>query len=578
MLASHQALRNGTIFREILSHLGTSVDADQEDYYHAVKLLANIALVCKHFYRHAIPVLWRTMPGVVSALRVLPSFSDFVIEPAFEGRGQATRHEALTFVFTDEIEPNHWERFLSYAKHIHHIRLDDESEGLKVDPTVWTHLAFLARGTPIFPAMKTVCWGLYKGDDIDMGLIFLMAPSVRTIKITAEPWSVGNAMKKARFDVLFRTAFKIAPNVQHIEIASPEGPSDMDMFAIPGLLSRSLHTFHMGEGCPMEGNDTFLRRLAALPFLSQLIIAAKEDYFPPRLMTLRGFRALRTLEITFEEDTNDFLTIFTSSVLRDLRLSQKTWIGTQEVSKLFEVVAAHFSSLRVFEWKYTGLPDSLDRYEPESDFMDFIEPLFALRTLETLTLNVPTEEFTARLFHDDEFCSEEAIRTIAAGWPHIRTLELPPLPCPLSPPALLALAQGCPTLTTLRLHSVAFHGLTERSLVAYPVLDHGLRTLWIATPVTGTLFDEFDTSYSHAMPPYKYGRLWYETTPAESEACEVALVLLDRLFPNLDLGRTQCDNPTCWHSTFGCFGAVLSRLRSFRLVKKQDAQRLTETQ
>ncbi len=107
--------------------------------------------------------------------------------------------------------------------------------------------------------------------------------------------------------------------------------------------------------------------------------------------------------------------------------------------------------------------------------------------------------------------------------------------------ALVVLARQCASLSSLYLSSIRMGEADYSAVDALPVLDHGLQILGFA-----------------------------ELNCASEK---VSAMIIDRLFPRLDIPRSQAGYqkpPT------EPWAAVLAQLESFHYVRKQESQRATQ--
>lgn len=289
----------------------------------------------------------------------------------------------------------------------------------------------------------------------------------------------------------------------------------------------NLETFHMGSMNVAVADVSLLRALATLPRLRDAAFAV--DIVQDEIIAVKpGFRMLSSLLVS-KVSHGDELQPFDSPNLHNLRIYHNGYPTLDACRRTLELIGQRFTRLRRLLWKAPFWEYTLNG--APSDFLTTtIQPLFALKALEHLTLDV-----------GQAIVRDSDVEALASGLPHLVHLlleydnrrERPPT---LTARALLTLAQGCPNLLSLQIGGIFVQEADDTSLDAYPFGGHGLQLLYVAS----LQCKEFST----------------------------CTMIVDRIFPNVDIVwcHKRCSSAMRWSNAL--WANVLDRLEMFQQDRK----------
>ncbi|KAI0366741.1 hypothetical protein BV20DRAFT_971472 [Pilatotrama ljubarskyi] len=468
----------------------------------AQRTLARAARVCHAFSGPALSVLWRVTDGLVSLLSILPSF---------------TRHADKSYVLTRDVSDAEWARFQEYAWRVRELYTSGDKH---ISPWVWT---FLSRrctaGFSLIPQLQRL--ESLRVSASEPGRIVLLTPTLRHLVLSVEPALSGTEEAQHIITTVMEVAQKVCiPHLASLRITSH------------GYLTASMQ--------PVLPPWPQLSHLQELEIMTSFLLDAEI------LQTLSGFSGLRKLTVSARllfDVTALPITRPRSpfSALRDLKI-----IGAPRVCAIFLEAVAPVQldslALRFTEWHLMPQDDpelallmaaltttatralrrlefAFASYQLPTSLLEVVQPALALDGLTHVT-------FRMDKLQDSLPVTDAALCTMAQAWPNLVDFEMSfgesdgdeedlAIDDPPSAQALILFAQRHPRLVRLVWPYVCMtepFGLPELRTV--PLLDHGLQ-------VFRTSLVEKD-----GLPKHR-----------------AYAMLLDRLFPNLDLSDADAQYP-----------------------------------
>ncbi|KAL1945284.1 hypothetical protein VTO73DRAFT_2135 [Trametes versicolor] len=261
--ASGQVLGSPELLSAILDVLNpgrsTEDDTDEEFDLRTTNkaALAACARVSRHFSQHALDVLWFSLDeNILTLLRILPSTRSYR-GPGWYG-----------MIITGDITPAEWARFCSYAVRVREISYSPPG----VDPLIWTILARICQGEPLFPRLRLiVAWDVTEHDV--PALVSLLSPSLRNFSLQAAgPLNPKSASQLcAGLMELFQTLVDIAPDLDELDWSVPcNWRFDIARETAPGQYQAAMplqwpgvHHWHTRESRPVEAPELAARACKA---------------------------------------------------------------------------------------------------------------------------------------------------------------------------------------------------------------------------------------------------------------------------------------------------------------------------
>ncbi|TCD61748.1 hypothetical protein EIP91_007974 [Steccherinum ochraceum] len=303
----HHALEIDEILQTILQYF-TLHDDDYSARHRIWKLricrrtLAYLARTCKALSNSALDTLWERQSSLMPVLKLFPTFQTV-------GKGQ--------YDFVAPIEPEHWQRFLSYSRRIQTFSFSADGRLL---PAVYERV-FRASDHPIlFPALQRMIWS--RNCPIDEGaLLAFVSPSLRIADIQSfgvrkfisqDP---TNSEDRNVLDALLHSLSELSLQLEDLKIGVQLTPTAERI--IPTL--HSIQALDLSMAGSWRYVDSFYA-LGRMQNLTELHISMltlhMEDDVPPGL-----FKSLRTLYVWGAPATvGSVLRVVASNQLRVLQV------------------------------------------------------------------------------------------------------------------------------------------------------------------------------------------------------------------------------------------------------------------
>ena len=316
----------------------------------------------------------------------------------------------------------------------------------------------------------------------------------------------------AMFDIIRTT---IIPHLTSLRIARYDNMPGPRLEPFPYASLSHLQELEIAQMITVEA--TLVGALLAFPHLRKLELSmkldlpagAEEGFFP-------GFVALRDLHITGTPDhLSRFLDVTVPPRLESLALTVLDWFPITEEAAIAHLHAGIAHLARAPTPRFALQFDAL--CQPIPSIIDVLAPAMLLAHLTHVAVRIERLELALPVTHAD-------LGAIAIAWPRLVELELSVastgdeedvldvLDAPTAQ-VLACFAERHPDLVRLTLPFVDL-AMDFPELASVPVLDHGLKTLRVSI---------------------------IEGEPAPR--LRAFAMLIDRLFPNLDLAEVQypCD-------------------------------------
>ena len=472
---THRALACVDLILEIIEQTSPLSDSTSDARETHRKLLATLALVCKTFNGPATKALWCRLDSFLPLMVIFSAFDHKKSSTDSPATNVCTVNPILCaiIVVTDDrkkmisgdIPPYEFSRFRELGSYVQavgppwttcvcHTEL--------IDAGSWHYLARLSPGEPLFPYLRELHWTVQDASCTE--LLFLVSSSLRCLTVCYSGHSADSREWTLSQGMLFRTIFDIAPHLTHLVLR------DIEDKLLPACLSharllRGLHVTSFDHGV-FIGFDT-LRIMSAMEALEELSFGF--DPLSEDLVDFSGFNALKTLEMTvLLTPTRLIFDAFSSPNLRKLSLNSRSEVlNHDEASAMATTLAQTFSAMEDLTWTLE-IRDDVPMEAVVAPFLPL--PLVRVR-LEIF--GVPesnlSDEFFATL--PESRWSRLIELCVSVPCQPNTVAQLPGL----SARTLLAFAQGCPQLRTLRLPQM--HAPRLEDISGYPVLQHGLCTL-----------------------------------------------------------------------------------------------------
>ncbi|KAH9912778.1 uncharacterized protein BXZ73DRAFT_55873 [Epithele typhae] len=489
--------------------------------------LLRLSTTCRAFSGPALDVLWRRPPSILAVLSVLPTLhSDFAEE----------------YYFTTEPNENEWERFQAYACRVTDLGFGrDRPQRItfgqeRISSSVWL---FLSRKTPagqgLFPRLKRL--ELFEEAPVrDPGRSLLLSPTLREIRISTalRPGENPNIKFFPGIVPIVQEALRLVSKLYSLRVS------------FWGLA-------HLPNSTAIAASYADLSHLQTLGITNVNISLQL-------LQVLLSAPSLETLELVIEEIDEELENVDRPLTSGLLALRRLHLTGLPDQLALFVDLTAppHVNALSLYitadDWNFDD-DDDVDEPEFLQDLHRAISPLArsnagSLMIAFLSSRTPPVRDITTVLQPALEIASlarvtvsgvgqpdethfpvsDDALRTLADAWPHLRELaisckkvQLPRVtitdPAAIDRPSLRALthfAERCPELVRLVLPTLWFEALPRsprmHDLVRPPRAPHGLREL--KTEHTGPVGDHLVRAMAFAI---------------------------DNLFPHLDVTDAHAD-------------------------------------
>lgn len=408
--------------------------------------LTSMAQVCRSFTEPALSMIWRSLVGFVPLLSVLPTF---------QGNG-------LMAIMFEESAEQAWHRFYAYASRVREFSHVDDALNSAVFRLLITSKMIKKRC--IFPNLQTLN-GLNISDYTSPVLIELLVPSslrfLRTIVPEDESYRLAyEALLVGRILGILSTshddtAINRRTHLHHLELHAFVPSTNLNQL----MSLRQLRFLHlMGITPEYIGRVDYLRGLSTLPHLQDLFLPLLDhEVFRP--VPYDGFPSLERLSLQGQAlSLQSFLSALPPHRLKYFRIFDDvcnwTWsaFGSGEVRTRLEEWRGCFcalvrqaetiTDLHISLYSDTANPDDMRECAKNLPMMSIIKPLLELRALQTAELggfiNMPY--------------SDADVHDIAAAWPKIETMALPPPCAEVMQPSLMSLrffSKFCPNLGKL---------------------------------------------------------------------------------------------------------------------------------
>ncbi|KAI0718170.1 hypothetical protein C8T65DRAFT_639233 [Cerioporus squamosus] len=473
---------------------GTDPDSTRRDaLLESRRTLGRSACVCKAFYGHAVRVLWRHLDDLLPVLRLLSSFTEV-----------GENSKSATYMLCENITSTEFDRLAHYASFVTTVgvRKSGTPTRRRISAATWVHLGRQASGKALLPNLRELSWILTSTECC--GLLYIVPPSLTHLTISMRSNDDGDQRaQEMAFRTLLSAVFTIAPDISSLSLETGAS-SRMAISAAPIARLRHLRTLKFGGRTEISADS--LRPLAALEGLQHLVLGSVEDVSPPVeveevVSSQIGFNGLETLAVDLHPTQDHMYRHLSSPHLTELKIRVYPLTSTSSFHRTCQAWARAFPSLRTIDCGFFRF----DRPEREP-LARVISPLFALPTISSFCLRLAGGEWTV---------GDADIRDISMAWPNLATLELDfPVSRATNPEwlgiaSLLDLALHCPQLRKLRLPLFNMSQTVLVNIDNYPLLDHGLQEL---------KFDRF---------------------VVEFDRYSLSALLLDRLFPHLELGGSE---------------------------------------
>ncbi|KAI0935812.1 hypothetical protein AcV5_004131 [Taiwanofungus camphoratus] len=480
----HPALQNDAILSEIFGHIAESI---QHDSYTS---LSRSARVCRHFLEPALTALWRELTDLSQLFGILKTS---LVKVQNRGRD--------VYVICGPISSDEWTRFQYYARRVRVLRYSYYGT---IGPSIFLQL-ICHSGGPLLPSLVALYWEQH--GPLGTELWAFLSQSLRRVHInypcdylsgyttdlpTINDCTIGS----------FLNALSLkSPHLHELKLTNVFHPPSLQ--AITGLTKvQRLHILKSNSA------SLVLRPCSQMENLVTLVIDLRfvRSGF---IITLSGFPALRSLDVSGEPSTIARLCTATSSsaYLQSVKLDLFGNASEQipHCYDTFNALKSRFASslrsisvlCRPLSWK--------DDTHCQHRLLDFTRHLIELCELQEAVISV---NFKSVILTNDD------IYDMAISWPKLRKLTLlysRNADVLLNMPSIHSLtsfARHCPQMQELTLGYVLLRRIGPLS--ACPILSHGLRKLYI---------EDYVENSNDPLRPAQF---------------------LDRMFPNLDINFFRC--------------------------------------
>ncbi|RPD57940.1 hypothetical protein L226DRAFT_574745 [Lentinus tigrinus ALCF2SS1-7] len=526
--------------------------------------LARLARLDRIFYHPAVRLLWGDMQNIEPLFRLLsncgPTQASVI---ATEGEGELVARPSYSLTLQGPILDDDIARLREYARHIRALDFPVKEEyswdrpsshaqrGITLDPYSLENL-LLRTGLPLLPFLEKLTLPVsppYLSDPT-----FLLCPSLRELTISFPERHLFHLIDG--IGQLFSGIFAHSPRLTHLRVQSEcyehhdpedvnfrpwmrrddaqlllnlpqvaESPTPSQVFcdalaAVSMLDDMEVFSFiTMNSG--VAGRN-LVTALSALPRLRECSLAV---FIPPDVLrTIRpGFANLRVLVISNVVFGTE-LKLFNSPYLQDLTIYHCDWISSDTHRRTLELISHRFPDLRRLSWelghKHTNASSG------QHILVVIIRPLSILHGLQNLFIDAGNRDI-----HDDD------IALLVEGSPRLAHLDLKFHIEKTGPTAhsLLTLAQGCPSLATLRLSGLFITEEDEGKVETYPYVGNHLR--------------------------------WLDIADLRCMGVMHGAMIIDMLFPFLDIGECRLRASTTRYPK-GQLAEVLVRLAAYHAARE----------
>ncbi|KAI0352060.1 hypothetical protein OH77DRAFT_1409962 [Trametes cingulata] len=478
----------------------------------AQQTLARAARVCHAFSGPALNVLWRVTDGLVSLLSVLPCFTFRIARHSKSYR---------------DVSDAEWARLQQYAWRVRELYTAGDKQ---ISPWVWT---FLARRCPsgigLIPRLQRL--ESLQVSPTEPGRIILLSPTLRHLVISAEPSPSHVVMDEAEhiantvMDVVRKVCI---PHLDSLRIVSlTHLPIAVETLVSPWTQLSHLQELEIACTYPVEAD--MLQTLATFPQLRKLTLSTAvyvdTSLIQPPNRPTPAFPALQELKLIGRARVTPlYLERIAPTSLTSLSLKFTEWPSAlQDDAELTQLktalTATATRALRRLEFTFAA------RHFP-SDILEIVQPVLPLDGLTHIALRIEKlQEFFP--------LTETTLCAMATAWPNLVDFEISvaesdgddhdlDVEDPPTAQSLILFAEQHPKLVRLVWPYVCMTVIrTLPELRAVPLLDHGLQV--------------FRTSIVEKAPMPTY---------------RAYAMLLDRLFPNLDLTDADIRYPAATKLTY----------------------------
>ena len=375
--------------------------------------LRNAALTCRCFCGPALDHLWRTFGSeLAELLKLLPAFkecldSDNTVYVSVPFCVSFPKPDLRLQILDGAIGDADWARFEFYAMKVKSLTAQIDLE--EIDPSVFSHMAYLREGRPLFPALRNL--------DIEVSCSGTMLPlflssSLLSIALTHEPTGRSDQCPGA-WSVLHALPTTI-PGIHTLSLDLMLSDSALN------AILRMTNLQHLHLLCPTPDTKithSFFFSLALLPKLVDLSIPHVDIPSPPPTVSFLStpFPCLNSLSLNGDSLAAVFflLEVPKKHGIKSLKVQshrtqpihQDTWL------RFFHTISTNFSkSLSVVD-----LGIYQDEQLPVADNVRVFEPLLELHELE---------EFKVMNSAPWATLQDADLLLMAKAWPKIRVLRL----------------------------------------------------------------------------------------------------------------------------------------------------------
>ncbi|KAG6883418.1 hypothetical protein C0993_006279 [Termitomyces sp. T159_Od127] len=257
--------------------------------------LYRASLVCKAFFSPAMDLLWRSMDSFVPILNLLPTMKKI----------------GDVFMFTEDVEVDHVERFKMYGSRIHKFTLTEEHQ-LQIAPFALLHIASILPNIP-----HVLCSSAHALSSSTASL--LLTNGLKHFELTNVTDTMVQVIKPFLCTLQAR-----APELEHLVLRDSLGSETLSVIS----------TYQSLLSLELVGNiDIVLfSQIVTLPELRRLVlnVADSTPVENPRTANLIGLKKLETLHITGSGPTvESFILRLEGSSLADAR--RLAWLGMRQI-------------------------------------------------------------------------------------------------------------------------------------------------------------------------------------------------------------------------------------------------------
>ncbi|KAI5834636.1 hypothetical protein K523DRAFT_368945 [Schizophyllum commune Tattone D] len=434
----HVALKIPEVVSIICDHIAALGD---HAYQH--RGLVNFALTCRFFLEPSLNALWETLPSLFPLFYCLP-------RDVFRLMAIQANHSRRRLKMTRTPTPDDWARVLYYTPRVRRVEYTGDSPAsVEITPSCFDALALSFPGSVLFPNARRLYIDLsvYKASLAFTQL--LVSPSVANIGIdwTEQRTDLQNASIASLLGARCRpTVLKFDQYCAAYE--STSSPAFLDMLHSvisewPQLRIVTL-TFIYAKT---------LRCMASFPDLETLAVNIGErgqtaiigDVLPVD-DTKDTFPALYSLTVMklSPEMADWVLSLISGSPIEDLSLALDKAAPAQQWRPIFRRLACCASrEVETLTLELSELEDSEDEVLLDAITVDDLEPLFRLRTVIWLTLDIQWL-----------MINDEMLARMTAAWPMLEGVKFQDYNSKLEGAfvtldGLATVAQRCPKLENL---------------------------------------------------------------------------------------------------------------------------------